>query len=187
MIGATNGEIERLVKVRMARREIVRSSDEPQLWLILNEAVIRRVVGSGSVMRERLERLIEASRAPNLTLQVIPFNAGAHAAMDGSFQLLGFPEPSDPRAGWSKSSFSNGQGGACAATAMSLPTCTIEGEVTIGFGPAITSWCHGPDPMSARLCHQKLSELSGPSAASAISVVVRIPTRSVTAVIAIGA
>jgi hypothetical protein len=56
-----------------------------------------RVVGSGSVMREQLERLIEASRLPELTLQVIPFNAGAHAAMDGSFILLGFPEPTDPQ------------------------------------------------------------------------------------------
>jgi transcriptional regulator with XRE-family HTH domain len=97
LVGATNGEIDRLVKVRMARQEILRSSDAPQLWLILNEAVIRRVVGNGSVMREQLERLIEASRMPSLTLQVIPFHAGAHAAMDGSFSLLGFPEPSDPQ------------------------------------------------------------------------------------------
>jgi transcriptional regulator with XRE-family HTH domain len=97
LVSATNGEIDRLVKVRMARQEILRSSDAPQLWLILNEAVIRRVVGNGSVMRDQLERLIEASRMPNLTLQVIPFNAGAHAAMDGSFSLLGFPEPNDPQ------------------------------------------------------------------------------------------
>src|SRR5229473_353248 len=97
LVSATNGEINRLVKVRMARQEILRSSDAPQLWLILNEAVIRRVVGSGSVMREQLERLIDASRMPNLTVQVIPFNAGAHAAMDGSFSLLGFPEPNDPQ------------------------------------------------------------------------------------------
>ncbi len=97
LIRATNEEINRLVKVRMARQEILRSGDAPQLWLILNEAVIRRVVGSGSVMREQLERLIEASRMPELTLQVIPFNAGAHAAMDGSFSLLGFPEPNDPQ------------------------------------------------------------------------------------------
>jgi hypothetical protein len=97
LIGATNGEIERLVKVRMARQEILRSTDAPQLWLILNEAVIRRVVGSGTVMRDQLDRLIEASRMPSLTLQVIPFNAGAHAAMDGSFSLVGFPEPTDPQ------------------------------------------------------------------------------------------
>jgi hypothetical protein len=97
LIGASNAEIDRMVKVRMARQEVLRSSDAPQLWLILNEAVIRRVVGGGTVMREQLERLIEASRMPSLTLQVIPFHAGAHAAMVGSFILLGFPEPSDPQ------------------------------------------------------------------------------------------
>lgn len=97
MIGATNEEINRLVQVRMARQETLTSSDAPQVWLILNEAVIRRLVGSGSVMQEQLERLIEASRLPNLTLQVIPFNSGAHAAMDGSFKLFSFPEPTDPQ------------------------------------------------------------------------------------------
>ena len=97
LIGASNGEIDRLVKVRMARQEILTSSDAPTLWLILNEAVIRRLVGNGTIMQEQLERLIEASRLPNLTLQIIPFNAGAHAAMDGSFSLLGFPEPNDPK------------------------------------------------------------------------------------------
>lgn len=95
--GATNTDIDRLVKVRMARQETLRSSDAPQVWLILNEAVIRRVVGSGTVMQEQLERLIEAATLPNLTLQIIPYSAGAHAAMDGSFSLLGFPEPNDPQ------------------------------------------------------------------------------------------
>jgi hypothetical protein len=97
LVTATNEEIDRLVKVRMARQEVLHSGDTPQLWLILNEAVIRRVVGGGSVMREQLDRLIDASRMPELTLQVIPFSAGAHAAMVGSFILLGFPEPSDPQ------------------------------------------------------------------------------------------
>jgi hypothetical protein len=94
---ATNTEIDRLVKVRMARQETLRSSDVPQLWLILNEAVIRRMVGNDSIMREQLDHLIEAATFPNLTLQVIPYSAGAHAAMDGSFILLGFPEPADPQ------------------------------------------------------------------------------------------
>ncbi|HUC23643.1 MAG TPA: helix-turn-helix transcriptional regulator [Streptosporangiaceae bacterium] len=96
MIGATNEEINRLVKVRMTRQELLTSDDAPQLWLILNEAVIRRVVGNPTVMHEQLERLIQASRLRNLTLQIIPFGAGAHAAMDGSFSLLAFPEPTDP-------------------------------------------------------------------------------------------
>ncbi len=96
LIAATDEEIDRLVRVRMARQELLASDDAPQLWLVLNEAVIRRVVGGVDVMRQQLERLIDASKLPSMTLQVVPFSAGAHPAMDGSFNLLGFPEPSDP-------------------------------------------------------------------------------------------
>jgi hypothetical protein len=96
LIIATEDEIDRLVRVRMARQELLTSDDAPQVWLILNEAVIRRVVGSAQIMREQLSRLIDASKLPNVTLQVVPFAGGAHPAMDGSFKLLGFPEPSDP-------------------------------------------------------------------------------------------
>jgi transcriptional regulator with XRE-family HTH domain len=92
---ATEEEIERLVTVRMARQELLISDDAPDLWLVLNEAVIRRQVGGGAAMREQLKRLTEASKRPNITLQVVPFSAGAHSAMDGSFHLLGFPDPSD--------------------------------------------------------------------------------------------
>jgi transcriptional regulator with XRE-family HTH domain len=97
LITATEEEIDRLVRVRMARQELLTSDDAPQVWLILNEAVIRRVVGSRDIMHAQTKRLIEASKLPNVTLQIVPFSAGAHPAMDGSFNLLGFPEPSDPQ------------------------------------------------------------------------------------------
>jgi hypothetical protein len=87
--GYRRGRIER-------PRGLLTSDDAPQVWLILNEAVIRRVVGAPQTMREQLSRLIDASKLPNVTLQVVPFAGGAHPAMDGSFKLLGFPEPSDP-------------------------------------------------------------------------------------------
>jgi transcriptional regulator with XRE-family HTH domain len=96
LVDATEADIDRLVRVRMERQELLRSDDAPRVWLVLNEAVIRRVVGGYAVMRAQIQRLIEASRLPNVTLQVVPFGAGAHPAMDGSFKLLGFPEPSDP-------------------------------------------------------------------------------------------
>jgi transcriptional regulator with XRE-family HTH domain len=96
LITATDEEIDQLVKVRMARQELLASDDAPQLWLVLNEAVIRRVVGGQATMHAQLEQLMEASKRPNLTLQVVPFGAGAHPAMDGSFSLLSFPEPTDP-------------------------------------------------------------------------------------------
>jgi transcriptional regulator with XRE-family HTH domain len=96
LVNATDDEIEQRVKVRMARQRLLTSDDAPQIWLILNEAVIRREVGGRAVMREQLERLTEASKLTNITLQVVPFDAGAHPAMDGGFSLLGFPEPADP-------------------------------------------------------------------------------------------
>jgi hypothetical protein len=89
---ATEEAIEQLVEVRMARQELLTSSDAPQLWLVLNEAVLRRVVGGRGVMHEQLTRLAEAASLPTVTLQVIPFSNGAHASMDGSFSVLGFPE-----------------------------------------------------------------------------------------------
>ncbi len=97
LINASEAEIDRLVRVRMARQELLTTDDAPQLWLILNEAVIRRRVGSRLVMENQLKRLLEAADLPNVTLQVVPFSAGAHPAMDGSFNLLSFPEPTDPQ------------------------------------------------------------------------------------------
>ena len=96
LMTATDDEIERLVSVRLARQELLTSDDAPQLWLVLNEAVIRRAVGGRQTMREQLERLIEASNLPNVTLQIVPFSAGAHPAMDGAFKLLSFRDPTDP-------------------------------------------------------------------------------------------
>ncbi len=63
---------------------------------MVNEAVVRRVVGGPAVMGAQLDRLLEAGAQPNITLQVLPFGAGAHAGMDGSFMILSFPEPGDP-------------------------------------------------------------------------------------------
>jgi transcriptional regulator with XRE-family HTH domain len=96
LITAPEEEIEQRVKVRMARQELLLSDDAPQVWLVLNEAVIRRVVGGRATMHEQLTRLVEATDLPNVTLQVVPFSSGAHPAMVGSFNILGFPEPTDP-------------------------------------------------------------------------------------------
>jgi hypothetical protein len=96
LMTATDDEIDRLVSVRLARQELLASDDAPQVWLVLNEAVIRRVVGGRQTMRAQLGHLIEASNLPNVTLQVMPFSAGAHPAMDGAFTLLSFRDPTDP-------------------------------------------------------------------------------------------
>ncbi|WP_336116316.1 helix-turn-helix domain-containing protein [Streptomyces sp. PTD9-10] len=86
-------EIERLVDIRMKRQEILTRPKPPRLWAILDESVIRRVVGSPQTMKEQLERLLAANDSPHITLQVLPFSKGAHAAALGSFVIIGGPEP----------------------------------------------------------------------------------------------
>lgn len=86
-------EIERLVDIRMKRQEILTRPKPLRLWAILDESVIRRVVGSPQTMREQLDRLIEANASPHVTLQVLPFSKGAHAAALGSFVIIGGTEP----------------------------------------------------------------------------------------------
>lgn len=86
-------EIERLVDIRMKRQEILTRPKPPRLWAILDESVIRRVVGSAEIMREQLGRLLDANESPHITLQVLPFSKGAHAAALGSFVIIGGAEP----------------------------------------------------------------------------------------------
>ncbi|MEU6273589.1 helix-turn-helix transcriptional regulator [Streptomyces populi] len=86
-------EIERLVDIRMRRQEILARPKPLQLWAILDESVIRRVVGSPQAMREQLDRLLEAGESRHITLQVLPFSKGAHAAALGSFVIIGGAEP----------------------------------------------------------------------------------------------
>ncbi|WP_328413769.1 helix-turn-helix domain-containing protein [Streptomyces violaceus] len=88
-----SAEIERLVDIRMKRQELLSRSKPLHLWAILDESVVRRVVGSPAVMREQLDRLLEANASPHITLQVLPFSKGAHAAALGSFVIIGGPEP----------------------------------------------------------------------------------------------
>jgi transcriptional regulator with XRE-family HTH domain len=89
-------KIDRRVHVRMARQSLLIQDDPIDLWVVLDEAVLSRPVGGDAVMRDQMRRLIEAAQLPNVTLQVLPFSAGAHAAMDGSFAILDFPEAGDP-------------------------------------------------------------------------------------------
>ncbi|MEU2558901.1 helix-turn-helix transcriptional regulator [Streptomyces longispororuber] len=89
----SSGEIERLVDIRMKRQEILSRAEPPHLWAVLDESVIRRVVGSRGVMKEQLGRLLEANESPHVTLQILPFSQGAHCAALGSFVIIGGAEP----------------------------------------------------------------------------------------------
>ncbi len=92
----TQDQIERLVDLRMQRQEVVLRADPIDLWLILDEAVIRRTMGAPELMRGQLNHLADASQWPNVTLQVLPFSSGPHPALNGPFTIIEFPERFDP-------------------------------------------------------------------------------------------
>ncbi len=88
---ATPGETDRRVALRMARQQILNRPDPPRLWVVIDEAVLRRPAGDPGMMRAQLGQLIDATTKPNITLQVLPFTAGTHPVMYGMFHLLRFP------------------------------------------------------------------------------------------------
>jgi transcriptional regulator with XRE-family HTH domain len=90
--GASQEEIDHRVSLRMDRQRVLTRPSPPRLWAVLDEAVLRRHIGGDDVMLGQLERLIEASKEPNITLQVMPFIFGGHAAEAGSFTIMRFPE-----------------------------------------------------------------------------------------------
>jgi transcriptional regulator with XRE-family HTH domain len=91
----TDEQIARMVDLRMQRQRLLDQDPPLDLWLILGEGAIRRNIGGTKVMRPQLEHLIRASRRPNVTLQILSFEAGAHAGLVGPFSILEFPEPDD--------------------------------------------------------------------------------------------
>jgi transcriptional regulator with XRE-family HTH domain len=84
-----------LVEVRMRRQELLDREDSPLLFFVLDEAATRRLVGGRDVMRRQLRRLAELASRPRITIEVLPFSAGAHEGMEGSFVIQEFPDPND--------------------------------------------------------------------------------------------
>jgi len=84
-----------LVELRIRREDLFDADNRPSFQFMLDEAVIRRLVGGSSVMRNQLRRLIEVADKPNVTVEVIPFSAGLHPGMNGPFEIIEFADPSD--------------------------------------------------------------------------------------------
>jgi transcriptional regulator with XRE-family HTH domain len=87
--------IEDGVSSRLERQQLLERDDPPAAHFILDEAVIRRVVGGRKIMREQLEHLDELNTRPNLSIQVLPFSLGAHAGMPAPFAIYEFPPEED--------------------------------------------------------------------------------------------
>jgi transcriptional regulator with XRE-family HTH domain len=92
----TSDEVGRRVRLRMARQTLLTRDQPPRLWAVIDEAALRRPVGGPEVMRGQLARLIEATKLATVTLQLLPFAAGAHPAMAGAFSILRFGDQELP-------------------------------------------------------------------------------------------
>jgi hypothetical protein len=88
-------EVEALVRVRTSRQAVLRQDPPLELWAVLDEAVLRRAVGGPEVMAGQLRLLEEAVELPQIRLQVLPFSAGGHMGVTGSFVIFSFPSTSD--------------------------------------------------------------------------------------------
>ena len=85
-------EIERRVTLRLQRQELLTRPGAPRVWMIMDEAVLRRAYGGAEVLRAQLRHLLDTARLPHVTLQIVPFAHGGHAAASGSFSILRFAE-----------------------------------------------------------------------------------------------
>jgi transcriptional regulator with XRE-family HTH domain len=86
----TPKRIDELIEVRLTRQRLLVQDPPIRLDVVLDEAVLHRLVGGPTVMSGQLRRLIELSNQPNVTVQVIPYSVGAHPAMDSTFNILEF-------------------------------------------------------------------------------------------------
>src|SRR6201989_989991 len=85
-------EIDRRVSLRLKRQDVLTSPSPPRVWSVVDEAVLRRQVGSRAVMNAQLNHLAEVSELPHVTVHVMPFSSGAHAAAGDSFTVLHFDD-----------------------------------------------------------------------------------------------
>jgi transcriptional regulator with XRE-family HTH domain len=85
-------ETDRRVSLRLARQVVLTRPTPPNIWAVLDEAVLRRPIGGAEIMRAQIKHLIDIAQRPNVTVQVIPFQAGGHAAAGGPFSILRFAE-----------------------------------------------------------------------------------------------
>jgi transcriptional regulator with XRE-family HTH domain len=86
-------EVFRRAKARISRQDIFLRDEPPKIWAVLDEGALRRQIGGREVMRAQVEHLIKMCEHPNVTLQILPFSAGAHRAMGGPFTILRYTEP----------------------------------------------------------------------------------------------
>ncbi|MEU0969386.1 helix-turn-helix transcriptional regulator [Streptomyces sp. NPDC005917] len=89
-------ELARRVELRLRRQSLLEREDAPTLWVVMEEAVLHRAVGSPAVMREQIERLLDVSELAHISIDIVPFAAGAHVGACAPFTYFRFEEPELP-------------------------------------------------------------------------------------------
>ncbi|MET8649249.1 MULTISPECIES: helix-turn-helix domain-containing protein [Nocardia] len=96
-LGTDDADTDRRVAVRQRRQQLLfRPIEPPIVWAVIDEAALHRPVGGAAVHRKQMEHLIDLADVPNITIQVLPYSAGEHAAAGSSFSILRFAEPELP-------------------------------------------------------------------------------------------
>jgi transcriptional regulator with XRE-family HTH domain len=96
MPGGSEEELERRVDLRLRRQVLLEKADAPTLWVVMEEAVLHRAVGGPEVMREQIDRLLEVAELDHVSIDVVPFTAGAHVGACAPFTYFRFQEPELP-------------------------------------------------------------------------------------------
>jgi hypothetical protein len=91
-VGASEDEVERQTAARLERQEILNRPEPPLLWVVMDEAVLRRPVGGPAAMLAQIEHLTEMAGRRNVVVQVVPMAAGAHDGVNGSFVIADFAD-----------------------------------------------------------------------------------------------
>jgi transcriptional regulator with XRE-family HTH domain len=89
---APGRELDRRVGLRLARQSVLSRPEPPSIWVVLDEAVLRRPIGGPEVMKAQIKHLIDMAQRPNVTVQIVPFQVGGHAAAGGPFSILRFAD-----------------------------------------------------------------------------------------------
>jgi transcriptional regulator with XRE-family HTH domain len=85
--------MQQVVASRMTRQLLLTQDQPPRLWAVIDEAALHRVVGDPSVMNAQLAVVVQKAKLGNVTVQVVPFGAGAHPGLDSQFTILDFDQP----------------------------------------------------------------------------------------------
>jgi hypothetical protein len=93
--GLSSIQLHELVELRTRRQDVIDRDNPPSFHFMLDEAVVRRLVGGKSIMRRQLRRLIALAERPHITVEVVPFSAGLHPGMKGPFEIIEFSDQSE--------------------------------------------------------------------------------------------